>query len=801
MRKLAFLLVFLSSLPLFAAGGERDFPMPDGKKARITVCSDNIFRVRIFRGNAPEESLMERYGIVKSDWAPVNAVISSRGKDVTVSSGTYSLSLDGRTGRFSARKKDGTAVIGRLEFLGGDTPLASRVAEAVDKEFKDLKVSRNSGIIGDTGKRQELTSSDSGEKPQVGMISLSLRDGERLYGGGNTSRSHIQHRGEILRMWSTYQHTESPHPFMLSTGGWAIYNNNTTEQYFDAGAVDPGTFNIYDTSPEADFYLMFGDGIPSLLDAYTQVTGRPYLLPRWAYGLCFGPNMLEDQFDIVRDGAMMRDMGFPCDLLWLEPQWMAKRYDFSTSKTWNFDKFSPEPYWRHEDYPKTEHNQLFIGRLHAMGYHLGLWLCLEYDPSITEEDEIAEREGRKASGQEHWCDHLLNFVDFGVDGFKLDPARTIDEHPGMVYHNNRGDRQMHNLNQVLILKQVSSSFARHTGRRAWLHYCGGWSGSQQWGAMTSGDNGGTIVALFDQLNMGLSGFMNSSCDVMSAPRNIQAQSLHFGTFLPWMQINSWFSMHHPFYFGGEMRKTYLGYARLRAALLPYIYSASLEGAQTGMPIVRALPLEFPDDRKADDLTTEFMFGPSLLVGAFSNEIYLPEGEWIDYWTGERLEGGRTITHQYPSDKAGLLFARGGAILPMCPAPADGSRGAVIDGKQPQSSFDTLTVKIFPCGKSSYVLREDDGTSFAYKDGAWASTAMRCEQAGNKVTFSVEPVQGTYEGMSPMRTYHLQFALSARPSAVTVNGTASDSWTYGQDGFLRVDVPDHDVKSSLEVRLD
>ena len=105
MRKLAVLALVLLTLPLYASNAGKDFPMPGGKKARITVCSDNIFRVRIFRDDSPEESLMERYGIVKSDWAPADASISSKGKDVVVSSGSYSLSLDGKTGRFTARSK------------------------------------------------------------------------------------------------------------------------------------------------------------------------------------------------------------------------------------------------------------------------------------------------------------------------------------------------------------------------------------------------------------------------------------------------------------------------------------------------------------------------------------------------------------------------------------------------------------------------------------------------------------------------------------------------------------------------
>ena len=156
--------------------------------------------------------------------------------------------------------------------------------------------------------------------------------------------------------------------------------------------------------------------------------------------------------------------------------------------------------------------------------------------------------GKPLSGQEHWMDHLTNFVDNGVDGCKMDPARTIDEHPNFKYYNGHTDKEMHNLNQILLPKQMYKMMREHTGLRSWHHYTAGWSGTQHWSASTSGDNGGGRTALFDQLNLGMSGFLNTSCDVMNVNKDEELQSLHFGLFLPWVQINSWYSLHQPFYF-------------------------------------------------------------------------------------------------------------------------------------------------------------------------------------------------------------------------------------------------------------
>ena len=199
-------------------------------------------------------------------------------------------------------------------------------------------------------------------------------------------------------------------------------------------------------------------------------------------------------------------------------------------------------------------------------------------------------------------------MDNGVDGFKIGPARTIDEHPNFKYYNGHTDKEMHNLNQILLPKQMYKMMREHTGLRSWHHYTAGWSGTQHWSASTSGDNGGGRTALFDQLNLGMSGFLNTSCDVMNVNKDEELQSLHFGLFLPWVQINSWYSLHQPFYFPEKEKKMYRDYVKLRYALMPYIYSAALEGAQTGMPVVRSMPLMFPDDRKTDDMVYQYMFG-------------------------------------------------------------------------------------------------------------------------------------------------------------------------------------------------
>ena len=775
MKKILLAVACFAMTLLAQANPAHKVKINDGLTVSVEACSESIFRIKVSPRKDFTESLMERYELIKTDWSDVKTDISDKGGVWTLKTPEYSLAINKKTGVMTVKDAKGGKVIREVRFLPEKEGLCGEMRSFINEKYADLKVADNGGgIIGDdNGKFGEVDKHEIPAADAVSILSISMEDGERFYGGGSTSRDHIQHRGEFLRMWTTYQQTEIPMPFMMSSRGWGVYNNSTRKSFFDIGSQQKSKFNIINTFDEADFFLMMGKDMPAILNEYTLVTGRTYVLPKWAYGLCFGPNMREEQFDILNDAVRFRQFDVPCDVFWLEPQWMEKRYDFSTKKKWNYDRFSPEPYWLQDQYPKTMHNRLFIGKLRSMGFHLGLWLCEEYDLSIQEEDIIAERTGGKLSGQEHWMDHLTVFMDQGVEGFKLDPARTIDNHTNWEYYNGRTDKEMHNLNQVLLPKQMRELGRKYNGKRTWHHYCGGWSGTQRWTASTSGDNGGGKTALYDQLNLGMSGFLNTSCDVMSVPRELEMQGLHFGLFLPWVQINSWFSMMHPFYYAKEEQDIYRFYVKLRYSLAPYIYSMALEAAQNGMPIVRSMPLCFPDDRNCDDMTYQYMFGDNFCVGIFTNEIYLPKGTWTDAWSGEKVVSkGETFTREYPSNRAGLLFIREGAIIPTQP-------DVEYLGARP---FDRVILKVYPHGDSAYTMLDDDGESYEYENGGIASTLFESHERDGGVEVVVNPVQGSFKGMPSEREYSFRIQRDSRPASVSLNGAAVQDWIY-EDGMV------------------
>jgi len=743
------------------------------KFIQIEPYTDRIIRIRISDHKDFPETLMERYGIIKTDWNKTEFSAENKDDKKIITTSSFKILTDKKTGSISVKDLKGRTIIDNISFLDDHDKTVSGLRKSLNSKFKKTK--RGTGIIGDTGSTAEKKDRKKVKNiNKNSVISFSLKKDERFYGGGSTSRDHVQHRGEALRMWATYQIAEVPVPFMMSSDGWGIFNNTTQLNFFDIGRFDKNKMFLYNTTGDTDLYLMLGESMDEVIDLYTTVTGKPYLLPKYMYGLAFGGNTIEDQMDIMDDAYNFRNEEIPCDLFWIEPQWMEKYYDFSTSKDWDFDKFPGEKWWNKGlDIKRNEYNTLFIHKLHELGFKLGLWLCIDHDLSIAEEDQVAENKGTKLSGKEHWFDHLTKFIDEGVDGFKLDPGHTLNEHPDRKYYNGYTDREMHNLNQVLLQKQMELTYRNYKGIRSYHHYCGGYAGAQHWGALNSGDNGGGRIALFDQINLGLSGLMNTSCDVMEVEENNLA-AMHMGFFLPWVQVNSWYGLLHPWYLPPEEKEAFRFYSQLRYDLIPYIYSTAINGTLTGKSIVRAMALEFPDDRNTDDLTFQYMFGDHFLVGVSSDSVYVPKGNWIDFWTGEKIRGGRTVKSVFPKNRGGSLFIRSGAIIPC-----QEHKQYITTG-----FYDTLILKIYPEGRTSYTLLEDDGISYQYENGIIARTEFICNEQKDKITFLVALKNDHYKKELENRRYEMQMFCD-KPKKVILNGITQkeEDWKYNNEQKL------------------
>ncbi|MBD2864003.1 helix-turn-helix domain-containing protein [Paenibacillus oceani] len=269
-------------------------------------------------------------------------------------------------------------------------------------------------------------------------------------------------------------------------------------------------------------------------------------------------------------------------------------------------------------------------------------------------------DGERNDSEEVWYDHLRKFVDDGISGFVLFLKNPMFSHPDRIWSNGMTSAELHNLYPVLLGKQMHVGFRQQTNTRPVIHMEKGYLGMQQFVASTAGTFYNARHAITAVLNYGLSGHVNTSTNMHLITR----EGIHADYLLAWSRIHSQDHFHHPDFLEQPLHELFQRYARLRYRLLPYLYATAHVAARTGMPIARAMPLLYPDDRNCRELSRQYMLGDFLLVAVYTDQVYLPEGNWIDYWTGKRYSGSQWITYTVPAGAGGPLFVRSGAIIPM-----------------------------------------------------------------------------------------------------------------------------------------
>ena len=231
-----------------------------------------------------------------------------------------------------------------------------------------------------------LTQNDQPPKPgseQGFELSFELSPDERLYGFGDESRDQIQKRGHKNRMVVMNVSSYVPIPFVMSDHGWGVFLNTTMYHSFDAGATVSNRLSFSADNGIIDYFLITGKSMPEILDKYTDITGKPTLLPKWGYGLTFICDEREVRArDVLYEAYEFRRQEIPCDVIGLEPGWMEKYYDFSLEKEWSKERFDI-PFWlKGRDYGT------FDIALKNMNFKLSLWLCCDYDLSEYEEMQL-----------------------------------------------------------------------------------------------------------------------------------------------------------------------------------------------------------------------------------------------------------------------------------------------------------------------------------------------------------------------------------------------------------------------------
>lgn len=606
-----------------------------------------------------------------------------------------------------------------------DTHTEEKCAKITDGKYT-LQVEQKSKVLIFSGSKRPLTMTAFAKETGF-SLEIPMTEKERLFGLGDESREGVMKRGRVATMWQKNVITYGPIPFLVSSEGWGILMNCTYKHTYDLGRTQQDTIRIEAKKGSVDFYIFLADSMKEIISLYTDIAGKPIMLPKAAYGLTFVCNEEEGARELLENCLSFRRADIPCDIMGLEPGWMEKHYDYSLQKKWNSEKFYI-PYWgrKTRDDPWT-----FFYNLEKMGYEFTLWLCCDYDLFWHEENTLPEQidqygiEGAEilddhfagnavvmdkiTSPKEPWFEHLKKFVDQGAAGFKLDGAMQVMEHPDRLWAGKYADDEIHNLYPVVYVKQMQQGYQAYTGRRALIYTPCLYAGTQQYAATWAGDTGGGKQIVPYILNMAFCGHANASCDMdVTHPEGI-----HFGFLMPWTQLLAWRNWHHPWFLGKELEGIIRDYSKLRSSLFPYIYSMAHKAARTGLAVARPLSLVYEDAPAYDAVNNMYMLGDSFLVGVFDMRLTLPEGRWLDWFTGDIYEGGRELDYTIPKGKGGALFVREGSVF-VTQTPKD-----YLTEEEP----DQYLVNVFPGRACTFRLIEDDGISYDYINGGYGCTTI------------------------------------------------------------------------------
>ena len=575
-------------------------------------------------------------------------------------------------------------------------------------------------------------------------------------------------------------------PFFVSTRKYGIFVDSTCAVDFDMAASNTATFSLLNPDSALDYYVIAGPDLKSIITRYASMVSFPILPPKWSLGTWISSGFQGESADeVLRRARLIREHDIPCDVLHLDCYWQR------------FGRWS-ELLWDRELFPDPAG---LIGDLKEMGFRICLWM----HPYIGIESERFIEGSEKGYflkntrqetyvvdvwGGFHppvgiidvthpeavaWFKEMLREpLRLGVDVYKTDFGEAIPA-DAVNYAGIMGER-FHNLYPLLyndIVAEVTEEVTGHSGL-TWGRstYAGGQRHAAQW----SGDVNCTFPALASTLRSGLSmaicGHAFWSHDVggftgRPSPE-LYTRWAQFGFFSPLIRAHG-NSTRLPWDFGPQALELFREYARLRYRLLPYIYTYSCLAAQTGLPVLRPMVLEFPNDPTTYTLDLQYMFGAELLVAPIYNlsgerSVYLPEGRWIDFWTHEMLNGPRMLSLQAPLEKL-PLYVRANALIPTIePAPF------IVDGP-----FEEITVDAYLLERGSFELQDTDGSTRLSAELIDGQLRVSVEGSRRQLALCLIPLAGT----TPV-------------TAVSLNGVqcredqeGANTWRRREDGSILV----------------
>lgn len=545
---------------------------------------------------------------------------------------------------------------------------------------------------------------------------------EHIYGFGE-GFGPLDKRGTEQNLWlvegfgnaspGSYKHA----PFYMSTRGYGLYVNTSNAVRFKVGNLEHTMMSVVvDDTALLDCYFIYGPTFKEILPRYTAITGRPAVPPKWSFGLWMGRISYNEQEQVETVARDLREHRIPCDVIHIDTDWFENEWECD----W---KFSPE---------KFPDPAGMIETLREAGFHVCLW---QWPLTLVGTDIYSEaREGGYLATQKNGYPYVFtgfeqdaSFIDYSnpdavtwiqekfrdlfQQGVAVIKADFGEGAPPAAVYKTVDSESMHNCYPLLYNKavfEITEEFWGEGNGIIWGRSA--WAGSQRYPVHWSGDGIARYedmpCVLRSTLSFGMSGFPFYSHDVGGF-----AGLPHSELYVRWAQLGL-FSSHtrchgqpprEPWAYGEEAERIFRRYDELRYRLMPYIYTEAVTCGETSLPMVRALVVEYQDDPTTYTIDDEYLFGDSLLVAPILDttnhrRVYLPPGEWVDFWTKERMLGARWIEVDAPLDTL-PMYVRAGSILPYGP----------IMQHTDEHPYDPLTLELYlPAGSGAYTIR-DQGT--------------------------------------------------------------------------------------------
>lgn len=533
---------------------------------------------------------------------------------------------------------------------------------------------------------------------------LHLRsDDQTAYYGTGERFNALDQRGYVLPMVTDDRYgnkgvgSYKPVPFFMSTQGFGVWVDSFAPSVFDLSGTE--RFGTRLEVPETALRVVFfgGPSMADILESYTGLTGRPPIPPAWAFGLWKSRDVHHNADSVLADVERLRRHRIPASVLVIDSPWETGYNDFRMNRR------------QFEDPPAM------LARVEDLGFRLCLWLTpfvnvenvrdltgidrvtATFDEASVAGHLVADSSGEVALSE--WWKGVGGMVDFtdpaarawwreqlgktrayGARAFKADDGEG-NFVPQAVFHDGTSALEMKNRYSILYNQAMQSYVDEELGGDGVLLTRSGYTGTQRFPFAWAGDNradfspddGLPSVVLAGQ-NAALSGISLWGSDIAgyagTPTKEVFLRWTQFATFTPLMQVHMTSNL-GPWDFGEEALEIFRDYAVLRTRLFPYLYDAVHESARSGLPVIRPMVLAFQDDPEAHRHVDQYLYGPDLLVAPVTDlvtrrAVYLPPGAWIDFWSGRRFEGGRTVEVDAPLARI-PLFVRGGALLPLLPA--------------------------------------------------------------------------------------------------------------------------------------